>query len=85
MDIKKFIFNKYKDQPLIAKPFREKIEKTYNITPDEARDIFVRINNYQVKKYGGKLDNLKEILPYSKEELYKIGDKARQRKYERRS
>lgn len=84
MDIEELIFNMYKGQPLVAKKFKEKVMKTYHITLDEARNIFVRINNYQVKKYGKKLDTLDELLPYSKEDLNKIRNNAKQRKYDKR-
>ena len=84
MDIEELIFNMYKSQPLVAKKFKEKVMKKYHITLDEARNIFVKINNYQIKKYGKKLDELNELLPYSKEELNKIRSKANQRKYDKR-
>lgn len=84
MDIERFIFNTYKNQPLVAKKFKQKIIEKYHITFEEAREIFVKINNYQIKKYGRKLDVLNEYVPYSKEELYKMGSKARQRKYDKR-
>ena len=85
MDIQEFIFNTYKDEPLIAKKFKQEITEKYHISFDEARNIFVRINNYQIKKYGEKLDILLELLPYSKEELHKINNNAKSRKYDRRS
>ena len=84
MDREVLIFNIYKDQPLIAKKFKQKIIEMYHISLEEARNLFVKINNYQIKKYGRKLDTLNEYVPYSKEELYKIGNTARQRKYEKR-
>ena len=84
MDIKELIFNIYKDQPIIAKQFKQEVIEKYHIDLDEARNIFVKINNYQIKKYGEKLDILKELIPYSKEELYKMGRKANQRKYDKK-
>lgn len=83
MNIEELIFNTYKGEPLIAKKFKREIIKKYHIPYEKTRDIFVRINNYQIKKYGRKLDTLNERVPYSKEELYKIGNTARQRKYDR--
>lgn len=83
MDIEELIFNIYKNQPLVAKKFKDKIIKRYHISSEEARNIFVRINNYQIKKYGKKLDILDEVLPYSKEDLNHIRNNAKQRKYER--
>lgn len=84
MDIEELIFNTYKDEPLIAKKFKREIIEKYHIPYEETRDIFVRINNYQVKKYGRKLDTFLEVAPYSKEELDKIRSNAVQRRYDRR-
>lgn len=84
MDIEELIFNTYKDEPLIAKKFKQEIIEKYHIPYEETRDIFVRINNYQVKKYGRKLDTFLEVAPYSKEELDKIRSNAVQRRYDRR-
>lgn len=84
MDIEELIFNTYKDEPLIAKKFKQEIIEKYHIPYEETRDIFVRINNYQVKKYGRKLDTFLEVAPYSKEELDKIRSNAVQRRYVRR-
>ena len=69
MDIEQYIFNVYKDQPLMAKQFKQEIIEKYHVSLDKARDIFVKINNYQIKKYGEKIDILKELYPYSKEDL----------------
>lgn len=83
MNIEELIFNTYKDEPLIAKKFKREIIKKYHIPYEKTRDIFVRINNYQIKKYGRKLDTFLEVAPYSKEELNYIRRNANQRKYDR--
>ena len=84
MDKEELIFNIYKDQPLIAKKFKRKIIEMYHISLEESRNLFVKINNYQIKKYGRKLDTFLEVAPYSKEELDKIRSNAVQRRYDRR-
>ena len=48
------IFNIEKDQPLIsAKQFKGRVYKKYKIEINN--DLFVAINNYQIKKYGSQL------------------------------
>lgn len=85
MDTKEFIFNKYKEDPLISKTFKKEIMEKYHVTLDEARDLFVRINNYQVKKYGKKVDTLDDFVACSSiEEKRRVGNNAIKRKYYRR-
>lgn len=83
MDIEEFIFNTYKDGNIISKTFKEEIIKKYNVSKEQARNIFVRINNYQVKTYGERITKLVDVfLP---EEMEKINQNARMRKYCRRT
>ena len=56
MEIERLIFNIYKDDPLISKKFKRKIMKKFKVSPIEAGDIFARIQNYQIQKYGKRLD-----------------------------
>ena len=84
MDIKEFIFNTYKDLPLTAKKFKKEIIEKYHIKHEDAREVYVRINNYQVKKYGKSLNIYEEILIYSKEETRRINANAWQRNRKRR-
>ena len=76
MDIKEIIFKAYKDKALIAKTFKNDIVRDYNLSYEDARNIFIRINNYQVKKYGRKLDKEDPTI-YSKQELLRISFNAR--------
>lgn len=48
MDVKELIFNMYKDKTIMCNQFEEEIKEKYNITDDDARDLFVRIQNYQI-------------------------------------
>ena len=53
------IFNIEKDKPLIsAKQFKGRVYKKYKIEINN--DLFVAINNYQIKKYGIPLGNPKK-------------------------
>lgn len=85
MDVKEFIFNTYKDQAIIGKTFKRDIIKKYKISVIEASDMFTRINNYQINKYGKKLDIDKNKMPsYTAEELNRFRVNANARKYSRR-
>ena len=75
MNKEELIFTMYRDTPIVAKTFKSKIIKKYGLSNDEARDIYVRIQNYQIKKYGGALMNKMDLLPA--EEWKKINEYAR--------
>lgn len=86
MDIKEFIFNTYKDQVIIGKTFKRDVIKKYHIEPSHVRDIYVKINNYQIKNYGARLTIDKNKMPsYTGEELNRIRLNANARKYSRRN
>lgn len=86
MNIEEFIYNTYKDEAIIGKTFKREIMEKYNLTQEEARNIFVRINNYQIENFGERLDINKTFYPpYSSEELSKKRTNANARKYSRRS
>ena len=82
MDVEKIIFDMYKDEPLISKKFKTDIMKKFNVTPVMASDIFVKIQNYQINKFGRKLDDFYEAP--TREEMRIIHRKARQRTYMRK-
>lgn len=84
MDVKQFIFSAYKDKIIIAKTFKRDIMKKYKLTVDEVHDLYVKINNYQVKNFGSRLSINKALNPYNKEELDIIRSKVNRREYERR-
>lgn len=62
MDTKELIFNMYKDKVVIGKKFKDEIKKRFNLNQREIADLFVKIQNYQIKKYGARLDYNDEIL-----------------------
>lgn len=86
MDKEEYIFNAYKNEVIIGKSFKREIAKKYNLTNDQIRNIFVRINNYQIENFGEALSINKTFYPpYSSEELNKKRLNANARKYSRRS
>lgn len=75
------IFDAYKDQVIKSKDFKAEIIDKFEVTKREAHDLYVRIINYQIKKYGSRLENNLEIP--TKEEADRISANAKQRKYSR--
>jgi hypothetical protein len=77
MDKKEIIFNMYKDNVIVSKKFKDEMKEKYNLNVREADDLFVKINNYQIKKYGGRLEfNNSEL---TKEEMIYQNKLAKQR------
>ena len=57
--------------------------KKYLLSDDEIRNLYVRIQNYQIKNYGG---NLKfQERAYTSQEKQIVNGQATQRRYEKRS
>lgn len=81
MDVEKVIFEMYKDDAIISRIFKKEVMKKFGIDLKTASDLFARITNYQIKRFGRKLDNFYEI-PTSEENL-KTNNRANQRKYRR--
>lgn len=61
MDVEELIFNMYKDEALISKVFKNEVMKKFGIDLKTASDLFARITNYQIERFGRKLDNFYEI------------------------
>ena len=84
MDKEEYIFNAYKNEVIIGKNFKREIARKYNLTNDQIRNIFVRINNYQIENFGEILTITKDMFPpYTAEELNKKRINANARKYQR--
>lgn len=81
MNTKELIFNIYKDRVIKSKEFKAEIIDKFEVTRREATDIYARIINYQIKKYGNRLENYLEFP--TKEEANRITVNAKQRKYSR--
>lgn len=56
MDKSELIFNIYKDTVIVSKKFKREVKEKYGLNDVEASDMFVKITNYQIKKYNGRLD-----------------------------
>lgn len=56
MDKSELIFNIYKDRVIVSKKFKREVKEKYGLNDVEASDMFVKITNYQIKKYNGRLD-----------------------------
>lgn len=79
--IENIIFAKEKDKVLGgSKKFRKHISETYNLEVNVS-DIYSRIINYQIEKYGEVLSDTVQIV--TKTEKLSNNRKASQRKYER--
>lgn len=78
MDVEKIIFNIYKDEIIISKKFKDEIIGKFKVNRRKAHDIFVKIINYQIKKYGRKLEN--SVITPTKEESEKMQAAARARR-----
>lgn len=83
MNLKELIFNMYKEEPIGARKFRAIVSKKYKLNDREISNIYARINNYQISKYGSRTSNEYEVK--STEEYRKIAINRRTAKYERRN
>lgn len=84
MDVKKFIFESYKNEVIKSKSFKEHIREKFNIDVREAHDIFVKIKNYQIEKFGEPLSLETNKTYMSCEDCFWINKRARQRKYDKK-
>ena len=83
MDIKEIIFKAYKDKAIITKTFKNEIAKNYKLSDDDVRNLYIRINNYQVKKYGCRLER-EDTVNRTTEELAMARRIDNERKRKRR-
>lgn len=77
--IQDLIFNLEKDNVLFnGRVFRKRLIEKYKISEEVARDLYIRIDKYQVKKYGHTLysvvdsDDKKERI--NRNNYYKLGN-----------
>ena len=83
MDKAEFIYNYYKDESIGAKKFRALVSRKFKLTDIEISNIYARINNYQVKKYGKRLGKSDDIEYKTREEFNEISKKLRDERYRR--
>lgn len=79
------IFNLYKDEVVSIQKFRKEISKKYKLSDIEITNIYAKINNYQIKKYGGKRETGKFIETLTRKECQKRAASIRTLKYKRRN
>lgn len=77
--IQDLIFNLEKDNVLFnGRVFRKRLIEKYKISEEVARDLYIRIDKYQVKKYGHTLysviecEDKKERI--NRNNYYKLGN-----------
>ena len=75
------IFQLYKDKPVKSSVYFKKEVKKYKL--EDPYSIYIRINKYQVKKYGSTLESLVNTK-HTKEEIKKSNMHTNQRRYYRR-
>ena len=79
-DKERLIFELYKDKPLnSSRVFRGKIQKKFNLI--DTSDLYAKIINYQLKKYGYVLENGLSLNSLKKEDFEKKIKRNACRKY----
>ena len=84
MNIEELVFNIYKEESMGSRKFRAIVSKKYKLDNRQIGNIYARINNYQVKKYGKRIGKGSEIEFLSREECKKRANIMRIIKYQRR-
>jgi hypothetical protein len=64
MDKLKILFELFKDKPIAGRRFRGELTKTYKLSCKEVTELYVKIHNYQIDKYGQRLDIMVESMSY---------------------
>ena len=77
------IYNLYKDETIKCENFRTEISRKYKLTDIEISNIYVKIVNYQIKKYGGRLEKGTNMELLTREECKKRSATLRALKYYR--
>lgn len=84
MNKEELFFNMYKDTVIISKKFKDNMKEKHGFNSREADDLFVKITNYQIKKYGERLTYIPDTV-ISKEEINRVTHSVNQRKYYRKN
>lgn len=83
MDKIKLIFNIYKDSVVISKPFKREMIRRYKLSDEEIRNLYIKIQNYQIDRYGNRLTREERGFTSSEKDI--VNRQATQRRYNRRS
>lgn len=74
------LFNYYKDDVVSScKKFKCEIMYKYDLSAREAHDVYTKVINYQIKRYGGQIG----FMPYEDYDDYK--HKVENAKYRKRA
>lgn len=79
MDKIELIFNIYKDSVVVSKPFKREMIKRYRLSDEEIRNLYIRIQNYQIDNFGERL--MYQERAYVESEKKIVNRQATQRKY----
>lgn len=82
MDKIELIFNIYKDSVVVSKPFKLEVQKKYKLSDDEVRNLYIRIQNYQVEKFGERLSYREQSFTSQEKDI--VNRRATQRRYSKR-
>lgn len=83
MDKIELIFNIYKDSVVVSKPFKQEMIKKYKLSNEDIRNLYIRIKNYQINRYGNEL--MRKERNFSSLEKEIVNRQARQRSYQKRT
>ena len=83
MDKIELIFNIYKDSVIFSKPFKREMIRKYKLSDEKIRNLYIRIQNYQVNHLGGRLTYQKRA--YTNEQKRIVNRQATQRRYGKRN
>ena len=79
MDKIELIFNIYKDSVIFSKRFKAEMVRKYRLSDEDIRNLYIRIQNYQIDRYGNRLT--REERGFSNQEKEIVNLNARMRKY----
>lgn len=79
----KMVFELYKDKPVASKTFRPLVKRKFKLNDKQITNLYARINNYQLKKYGRRIDKGEYIEYYTPEEYERIKVNRRNLKNQR--
>lgn len=82
MNEEKLIFELYKDVCIGARKFRS-IARKYNIPDEKITNLYAKINNYQIKKYGQRVSKGDFIEHRTKDEYQRIAINRRNARQQR--
>lgn len=79
MDKIELIFNIYKNSVVVSKPFKREMIRKYKLSDDDIRNLYIRIQNYQIDNFGEILTYQKRVYVESEKKI--VNGQATQRKY----